>query len=216
MDQKRRRIDRSKYEEMKKPVYVLSDLYDDISSEEEEYREPTEHLLDDDDLEEISVGSVDWNFIDNILGESDSPPPVMAENADSRGVIVAGRAEREDGGGGEVGDEDDDDVSGREKVGDTDEEDTRSVIICDTDSSSDESDNITRINKSTICLILNKSQRFYPNGMEEVERETQVIYSEDIDPDQINARDIADEILEEVPRHFAAGRVRIVRGNFSD
>ena len=43
-----------------------------------------------------------------------------------------------------------------------------------------------------------------------------MIYSEDIDPDQINARDIADEILEEVPRHFAAGRVRIVRGNFSD
>ena len=91
--------------------------------------------------------------------------PLKTENADARKVID--HAEREDGNEEETGDEDDDDESGNEKVEDTGEEDTRSVIICDKDSSSDESDNITRINKSTICLILNKSQRFYPNGMDQ-------------------------------------------------
>jgi hypothetical protein len=178
MDQKRRRIDRSKYEEMRKPVYVLSDLYDDISSEEEECREPTDHLIDVDDLVEISVGSVDWNFIDDLLGESDSLGPVVTGNADSRKVIVTDHAEREDGNEEETGDEDDE-KSGKEEVEDTGEEDI------------DSNNNSV----STICLLMRTTTRTNPDGSEEVTRDSHISYSENVNP-EVDIRGVADHILD--------------------
>lgn len=87
--------------------------------------------------------------------------------------------------------------------------DTRSVI-CESDS--DEADITPNVLKSTVCLVLNKVQRRFPDRMEEVERDTQVIYSEDLNPENINVRDIAKAILDEIPRLLEANRVRFVRG----
>lgn len=87
--------------------------------------------------------------------------------------------------------------------------DTRSVI-CESDS--DEADITPNVLKSTVFLVLNKVQRRFPDRMKEVERDTQVIYSEDLNPENINVREIAKAILDEIPRLLEANRVRLVRG----
>ena len=173
MDHKRRRVDRGKYEEMQKPVYVLSHLYDDISSDEE-FGGSMNNLIDSDDLEEISVHSADLDFVDELFRDSDSV-------CDERNV-----------------------------VNETDEiKDTREVIVnSDTDSESDstsdptDENNNRKVTKTTICLVMNRTVRRAPCGTEEISRDSQIIYSEDLDPKDIDFASVAIDILNEVPRHF--------------
>nr|XP_022300700.1 uncharacterized protein LOC111108908 [Crassostrea virginica] len=169
MDHKRRRVDRGKYEEMQKPVYVLSHLYDDISSDDE-FGGSMNNLIDSDYLEKISVHSADLDFVDELFRDSDSV-------CDERNV-----------------------------VNETDEiKDTREVIVnSDTDSESDstsdptDENNNRKVTKTTICLVMNRTVRRAPCGTEEIS----IIYSEDLDPKDIDFASVAIDILNEVPKHF--------------
>lgn len=79
----------------------------------------------------------------------------------------------------------------------------------------DENNNVTVRERSTICLVLNKTVIRRPDGTEEEIRDSQIVYSKDLNPEDINFRDVASEILREVPKHFEDGNIRIVRGNLS-
>ncbi|XP_062598693.1 uncharacterized protein LOC134260127 [Saccostrea cucullata] len=166
MDQKRRKVERERYEETKKPVYVLSHLYEDISSDEEGLSEPVNQLIESDDLEEISVNSMDFDFIDELLGESDSI-------SDERIVIS------EDG---------------------NDYMDIRQVIVCDDTNSDRDNDSIMTetddnnnraVTKTTICLAMNRTVRRDPCRTEEITRDSQIVYSEDVNPKDIDFESVA-------------------------
>ena len=171
MDHKRRRVDRGKYEEIQKPVYVLSHLYDDISSDEE-FGGSMNDLIDSDDLEEISVHSADLDVVDELFRDSDS---VCDEK-----IVV-------------------------NETGDI--KDTRDVIVnsdSESDSTSDPTDenNNRKVTKTTICLVINRTVSRAPCRTEEISRDSQIIYSEDLDPKDIDFASVAIDILNEVPRHF--------------
>lgn len=76
MSTKRRRVDRDVFYESRKPVYVMSDLYQDISSEEDLNHDDRKlgketgfDLLDDISLDNFP--DVDEDFISNIVGDTD-------------------------------------------------------------------------------------------------------------------------------------------------
>lgn len=74
---KRNRVDREVLYEFRKPVYVMSNLYEDISSEEEELnhddriieKETNLDLLDDISIDDFP--DVDEDFVSNIVGDID-------------------------------------------------------------------------------------------------------------------------------------------------
>ena len=77
----KKKIERKKFEESKKPGYVLSHLYEDISSEEKPCR-PVNTLglsIENEDLNEISVRTEDFDFVDQILGDGDSVTSVSED-----------------------------------------------------------------------------------------------------------------------------------------
>lgn len=99
----KRRIERKKFQEMKKLVYVLSHLYEDISSDEEMCTSVT-HLIESDDLEAISVCTDDFDFVEKLLEESDSvcddravitKDTCIKETEDTREVILSDHSDRE-------------------------------------------------------------------------------------------------------------------------
>lgn len=75
MSSKRKLVDREMFMQAKKPVYVLSDFYENISSDEEETWDKTNTA--EDDLEHLSISScefaelssVDEAFVEEIFGE---------------------------------------------------------------------------------------------------------------------------------------------------
>lgn len=77
IDRKKRRIVREKYDMARKPVYVMSDLYKDFSSEEEDLnyndrvigKETNFDFLDAISLDDFP--DVDEDFVSNIVGYTD-------------------------------------------------------------------------------------------------------------------------------------------------
>ena len=56
--------------------------------------------------------------------------------------------------------------------------------------------------------------RVNPDESEEVTRDSHISYSENVNPEEVDIQEVADHILEEVPRHLAPGaRVRVVSGD---
>lgn len=58
----------------------------------------------------------------------------------------------------------------------------------------DENNNCTLF-KTTICLIMNRTVRREPSGTEEIIRDSQIIYSEDVDPKDVDYVSLATDIL---------------------
>lgn len=85
----------------------------------------------------------------------------------------------------------------------------------DFDSENCDSNCSTNIQKSTLCLVLNKTVKRNPGGTEGESIDSHIVYSEDLNPEDIIFRDVANEILREVPKHFEDGNIRIVRGDLS-
>lgn len=132
------------------------------------------NLIDSDDLEEIYVHSADLDFVDELFRDSDS---VCDEK------IVVNET-------GEI-------------------KHTREVIVnSDTDSESDntsdpmDDNNNRKVTKTTICLVMNRTVSRAPCGTEEISRDSQIIYSEDLDPKHVDFASVAIDILNEVPKHF--------------
>lgn len=77
IDPKKRRIVREKYDMARKPVYVMSDLYKDFSSEEEDLNHNDRvigKVTNFDFLDAISLDDfpdVDEDFVSNIVGYTD-------------------------------------------------------------------------------------------------------------------------------------------------
>lgn len=77
IDRKKRRIVREKYDMARKPVYVMSDLYKDFSSEEEDLNHNDRVIGKEtnfDFLDAISLDDfpdVDEDFVSNIVGYTD-------------------------------------------------------------------------------------------------------------------------------------------------
>ncbi|XP_062570613.1 uncharacterized protein LOC134241369 [Saccostrea cucullata] len=80
----------------------------------------------------------------------------------------------------------------------------------------DDNNNRVSVETSTNCLVMKKTIRTNPDGSEKINRGYQFIYSENINPEEVDFRDLAEEILDEAPRHLApSARVRIVKGDLS-
>lgn len=218
MSSKRKLVDREMFIQAKKPVYVLSDFYENISSDEEETWTRT-HTAED-GLDHLSIsscdfaelGSVDEAFVEEILcegeideqqvyGEEDGERREYEEDGEQRvyGEPDVIRDSPNDDDCGVISDspsDDDSDLSGESKK-------------------TDENNNVTVRERSTICLVLNKTVIRRPDGTEEEIRDSQIVYSKDLNPEDINFRDVASEILREVSKHFEDGNIRIVRGDLS-
>ena len=87
--------------------------------------------------------------------------------------------------------------------------DTREVIVnSDTDSESDntsdpmDDNNNRKVTKTTICLVMNRTVSRAPCGTEEIFRDSQIIYLDDLDPKDVDFASVAIDILNEVPKHF--------------
>ncbi|XP_052691973.1 uncharacterized protein LOC128170021 [Crassostrea angulata] len=197
MSSKRKLVDREMFMQAKKPVYVLSDFYENISSDEEETWDKTNTA--EDDLEHLSISScefaelssVDEAFVEEILGES---------NIDEQQV------HNEEDGDKRVRNETD-------VISDSPSDDYSDVS--DESKRTDENNNVTIRERSTICVTLNKTVIRKPDGTEEEIRDSKIVYSKDLNPEDIDFRDVVSEILREIPKHFEHGNVRIVRGDLS-
>lgn len=95
--------------------------------------------------------------------------------------------------------------------GTSDDDGELSIEIQETDKNK----NVAAMERSTICLVLNKTVIRKPDGTEEQIRDSHIVYSEYLNPEYINFRYVACEILTEVPRHFEDGYIRIFRGDLS-
>lgn len=62
------------------------------------------------------------------------------------------------------------------------------------ESDSDENNNCT-VFKATICLIMNRTVRREQSGTEEITQESQISYSEDVDPKDVDFVGVATDIL---------------------
>lgn len=94
------------------------------------------------------------------------------------------------------------------------DEDSDDECLIKPDSDFDENNNCT-VFKTTICLIMNRTVRREPSGTEEITRDSQIIYSEDVDPKDVDFVSVATHILTKVRKHFTDEHVnvRLVKGN---
>ena len=92
-----------------------------------------------------------------------------------------------------------------------DSEDTRDVIMSDCDSVTEDEDinessctdeNNNHEVKTTICLVLNRTITQNQCGAIEMTRDSQILYSKDVIPKDIDFVTIATQILQEVPEHI--------------
>ncbi|XP_061196429.1 uncharacterized protein LOC133204703 [Saccostrea echinata] len=192
-------VNRDFYSSSKKPVYVLSDLYEDISSDEDEVIRMDQTPQNCDigqsdfmqDLEIISVNTNDFeDRADELLDYCD---------IDDERMVVADSDKEE-----EI--EEDQNSDGGRKVEFRD---------TDSDIASEDCIDNNNITKSTVCLLLNKTTRNYPDGTIEVSRDTHVVYFEDLTPSEIDYESVASEVLSEIPKHFEEGNIRFTSGDFS-
>lgn len=199
MDDQRKVVHKNVYKEATRPVYILSNLYEDISSDEEEFE--NQDLINEMDFrEDISLESgeqIDENFVDNIISE-------MRED-DVRLV--------------EVADEDEGDLTDSSNYSPNNDYNDEKMggNESNTSSSSDSDDNVDYpVGRAihSIGLNLKTTLTRFSSGNEEITRETDIIYSEDIDPQNIDLERLVSEIFHEVPRHFADRNFRFMKGNF--
>lgn len=143
---------------------MLSHLYDNISSEEEEVCEPLTGLINIVDLEDISVHSTDFDFVDDKIGDR-----VYA--CDKRTVIT----------------EEAEDIKDTSEVilsfSDSNDHDDQCPDV--PESISYENNNCT-VFKTTICLVINRTVRHEPSGREEITRYYRSIYSGDVNPKDLD------------------------------
>lgn len=94
------------------------------------------------------------------------------------------------------------------------DEDSDDECLIKPDSDFDENNNCT-VFKTTICLIMNRTVRREPSGTEEITRDSQIIYSEDVDPKDVDFVSVATHILTKVRKNFTDEHVnvRLVKGN---
>jgi hypothetical protein len=63
---------------------------------------------------------------------------------------------------------------------------------------------------------MKKTVRKNPDGFEEVTRDSQIIYSEKVNLEEVNFVEVVNEIMQEVPRHLAwDATVHLVAGDLS-
>lgn len=77
-----------------------------------------------------------------------------------------------------------------------------------------ESDSNCTVFNTKICLSMNRTVRREPSGTEEITRDCQIIYLEDVDPKDVDFVSVATDILSQVPKHFTDEHitVRLVKG----
>ena len=88
------------------------------------------------------------------------------------------------------------------------------VSESESESDIDMNHNVIRT-KSTVCLILNKVTTTYPDGKIEVSRNSQILYSEDLKPEEVDFQSVACEVLAEVNEHLHEGNYREMKGDFT-
>ena len=231
--------------EAKTPVYVtvmddkysdISDDYEDVSSDENEFEEMIRQDNDNDDK-----FSVNTELLNQMIKESGDDVEKYLDE------LFADQAMTEDI--REVICDDENDI--REVVHDSPEQnDTREIVCMDTSANNEnpcvepqddapvddddahvddddahvddddahvdeddgnvEMDDNPQIRKSVIVLCMQKNTRIYPNGYTEVTRDTNISHSRDIDLSVERYEDIALDILNEVPQHFYDRNVRVV------
>ncbi|XP_062603959.1 uncharacterized protein LOC134265760 [Saccostrea cucullata] len=159
----------------------MSDFYEDISSDEEEmhYHETAQPLVTDSsqDLDIISVNSEDLPEINDTF-VSEILGDIEEEETCARPTEESLESP---------------DVS---EAANSSSEDSDMYDM-------DDNNNRVSVETSTICLVMKKTIRTNPDGSEEINRESQIIYSENVNPEEVDFRDLAEEILNEVPRHLA-------------
>lgn len=194
--------------ESRKPV-CNADLYEEISSEEEDLNHDDriiEKETDFDLLDDISQDDfldVDEDFVSNIVEDTDG---------DIRSVIYSGMPIE-----GEVhcvfdlpddfpfecnnnsADEEDSERREYEEDGgmisdSRSDEDSDDECLNKPESDSDENNNCT-VFKAMICLIMNRTVRREQSGTEEITQESQISYSEDVDPKDVDFVAVATDIL---------------------
>ncbi|XP_062592270.1 uncharacterized protein LOC134253704 [Saccostrea cucullata] len=191
MDRKRYSVKRQSYEEAQKPVYVLSEQYENISSDEE--------FTTENDRDEQPKQQSELDFLEDIsLDSGDIPSDDFV-----RDLLDAENLTRPE--------EEDIDDEGRSE---TPESRVEYETLSEREESDNEHNNVTQV-KSTICLILNKVTTTFPDGKIEVSRDSQILYSEDIDPENVDFNSVASEVFEEVKEHCREGKTRVIRGDFS-
>ncbi|XP_061167385.1 uncharacterized protein LOC133176249 [Saccostrea echinata] len=67
----------------------------------------------------------------------------------------------------------------------------------------------------SIGISLTRTTTVMPNGNTEIERQTNVCFSENIDPSDVDMDTLIRDILSEIPIHFRNQRDRNVYGDFS-
>lgn len=188
MEDKKYTVNRQSYEEARKPVYVLSEQYENISSDEDE----TTFAMKTDESPRASdhAHSNDWNFLDDVSVSSleipsDSFVNELLENTEEDAVDEQ-----------------------------TPETEDRLLDSSASDSEMDTDRDVT-ITKSSVCFVINKVTTTYPDGRTEVSRTSQIIYSEDVDPEDVDFRSVVSEIAEDVAECLRKGNVREMKRNFS-
>jgi hypothetical protein len=96
----------------------------------------------------------------------------------------------------------------------TTESNTDYDTVYESESDIDVNNNVVRT-KSTVCLILNKVMTTYPDGKIEVSRNSEILYSEDLKPEEVDFQSVASEVLEEENDNFREGNIRVMKGDFT-
>uniref|UniRef100_K1PJC9 Protein tramtrack, beta isoform n=1 Tax=Magallana gigas TaxID=29159 RepID=K1PJC9_MAGGI len=188
MEYKKFTVNYQSYEEARKPVYVLSEQYENISSDEDEtiFAMKTEESLNASD----HVHSNECNFLDDMSVSSleipsDSFVNELLENTE-------------------------------EDAGDEHTPETENCLLDSSASDSEmDTDRDVTVTKSSVCFLINKVTTTHPDGRTEVSRTTQIIYSEDINPEDVDFRSVVSEIAEDVAECLRKGNVREMKGDFS-
>lgn len=73
------------------------------------------------------------------------------------------------------------------------------------------------VTKSSVCFVINKVTTTYPDGRTEKSGNSQIVYSEDVDPEDVDFQSVVSEIniAEDVAECLRKGNVREMREDFS-
>lgn len=78
-----------------------------------------------------------------------------------------------------------------------------------------DTDRDVTVTKSSVCFLINKVTTTHPDGRTEVSRTSQIIYSEDVNPEDVDFRSVVGEIAEDVTECLRKGNVREMKEDFS-
>jgi hypothetical protein len=193
---KKMEMTRDSVKESQKPVYVMSDLYSDISSEEEQYEDVSS---DEEEFQEMIVHDpIPEDRVDLLSISSSVMEDLMREEPTvSMDDILCG-----DRSG---------DVGGQEPAMDDYQDGNSLPTAEDSDVGTEENDGVSET--TMVSLTMFKTETVRPDGTSEVVRNTVIAHSSNVDPNNLNFADIAMEIIREVPYHFHHRNVRVVNSN---